>query len=51
LVGNLKGRGHLGDLDVDRRILLKQILKKWGVKLWAEFIWLRIVISGGLLWV
>jgi hypothetical protein len=25
---NLKGRDHLGDLDSDRRIILKFILKK-----------------------
>jgi hypothetical protein len=28
LVGNLKGRDHLGDLGIDGRIILKWILKK-----------------------
>jgi len=27
---------------------IKQILKKWSVKMWTGFIWLRIRISGGL---
>jgi hypothetical protein len=28
---NLKGRGHIEDLDVDRRIILKCILNRVGV--------------------
>jgi hypothetical protein len=29
LVGNPEGRDHLGNLDVDGRIILKLILRKW----------------------
>jgi hypothetical protein len=28
--GNLRERGHLVDLDVDGRKILKRIFKKWG---------------------
>jgi hypothetical protein len=34
---NLKERGHLEDLDVDWRNILKWILKKWEWRLWTEF--------------
>jgi hypothetical protein len=37
LVGNLKGRGHLGDLVVDMRIILILMLKKWTVRVWTGF--------------
>jgi hypothetical protein len=46
---NLKGRDHLVDIGVDRRFLLKWILKKQGARMWTGFIWLRIGSSGGLL--
>jgi len=39
----------LGDLGADRSILLKWIVEKGGVRVWIEFIWLRIGTSGGLL--
>jgi hypothetical protein len=42
-------RDHLGDLDVDRRIILEWILEKFIGKVWTGFIWLRIRTSGGLL--
>ena len=32
----------MGDLDIDGRIILKCILRKLGVKVWAEFMWLII---------
>jgi hypothetical protein len=49
MFGNLKGRNHLEDLDVDGSIVLKRILKKYDEVMWTGFIWLRIGISGGLL--
>ena len=39
--GDLKERDHLEDLEVDRRIVLKWILKKWDVEVWTELTWLR----------
>jgi hypothetical protein len=42
-------RSHLGDVDVDGRIILKWVLKKEDTKLWTQLIWFRIGISGVLL--
>jgi hypothetical protein len=47
LVLNLKGRHHLEDLGVDANIILEYILGKWGGKVWAGEIQLRIETSGG----
>jgi hypothetical protein len=46
---NLKGRDHLEDLDVDRRIISEWVLRKLCGKALTECIWLRIGTSGGLL--
>jgi hypothetical protein len=32
-------KNHLGNIGVDGNIILKYILKKYGVKLWAGFMW------------
>jgi hypothetical protein len=37
----------LGDLDIDGRIVLLLILKKYDMRKWARLIWLRIR-SGGI---
>jgi len=42
-------RDHMGELGMRLRIILKWILKKYGVRMWAGFIWLRKGISGGIL--
>jgi hypothetical protein len=39
----------LKNLGVDKRIILKRILKKGARKFWSGGIWLRIGISVGLL--
>jgi hypothetical protein len=39
--GNMKERGHLKDLGVDGRIILKWIFNKWDGELIGLF-WLRI---------
>jgi hypothetical protein len=36
--------------DVDRRMILKWLLKKLNVKVWCGFNWVMIRFSGGLLW-
>jgi hypothetical protein len=33
LVGNMEGRGHMKDVNRDRKVTLK--LRIWGVKLWT----------------
>jgi hypothetical protein len=40
--GNLKEREHLGDTDVDERMILKRIFRKWDVGLWTVSSWPRI---------
>jgi hypothetical protein len=41
----LIGRYHLVDLGMGGMILLKLILKKWGLRVWIEFLWFRIECS------
>ena len=47
LVGNLKEIDHLGDPDVDGRIMLSWILRNWYVGVWTGSNWLRIGTGGG----
>jgi hypothetical protein len=35
-------RDHLEDTGDDGRIILNRILKKYGVRVWVEFIWPRM---------
>ena len=44
--GNLRERYHLGDPDVDGRIILRWIFRMW-VREWTGFSWLRIWTGGG----
>jgi hypothetical protein len=48
-LGKLKGTDQFGDLEVDGRIILKWILKKQGMRVYTEFIWLKIRTSDGVL--
>jgi hypothetical protein len=45
-VGNLRGRDHLENLDINGIILLKLISKKWDGA-WTGLIWLRLETGGG----
>jgi hypothetical protein len=40
-------RSHLGDSDVDVRIILKWIFRKWNLGVWTGSSWLRIGTGGG----
>jgi hypothetical protein len=42
LVGNLKRRNHLGDIDVNGRTISKWILKILYVRMLAGFTWLKL---------
>jgi hypothetical protein len=46
---NRKRRNSFGDLSLDHRIILKEILRKEYLKVWTGFICFRIGTSGGLL--
>jgi hypothetical protein len=44
--GNLKERDNLVDPDVDWRIILRWIFRKWDVEVWTVSSWLRIGRGG-----
>jgi hypothetical protein len=49
-VGKPEKRDHQGGVAIDRRIILKWILKEQDVRrIWTGFIWLRMGSSNGLL--
>jgi hypothetical protein len=39
--GNREGRDHLGHIGVDGKIILKSIIKKYDVRVWTGFNWVR----------
>jgi hypothetical protein len=44
--GILRERDLLEDPCVDRRIILRWISRKWGVRAWTGSMWLRIKTGG-----
>ena len=50
-LGNLRERDHWGDPDVDRRIILRWIFRKWEGIVGTGWSWFRIGTGGGRLWV
>jgi len=46
--GKLRKRDHLEVPDVDGRIILRWIFRKWDVGLWTGMNWLRNETVGGL---
>jgi hypothetical protein len=47
LVKKPEGKTALEDPDVDGRIILRWIFRKWDVWAWTGSIWLRIGTGGG----
>ena len=45
--GNLRVRDHLEHPDVDGRIILRRIFRKWDVSAWTGQIWFRKGTGGG----
>jgi len=46
-LGNLWERGYRGDPDVDGRIILRWIFRKWEGVVGTEWSWLRVGTGGG----
>ena len=46
-LGNLRERDHWEDPDIDGRIILRWIFRKWGEGVWAGSMWLRTGAGGG----
>jgi hypothetical protein len=44
--GNLRERDNLEDPDIDGRIILRWIFRKWCVGAWTGLIWLRVGAGG-----
>ena len=51
LIGKPEGKNHWGDPDVDGRIILRWIFRKWEGVVGTGWSWLRIGTGGGHLWV
>ena len=49
--GNLRERDHWGDPDLDGRIILRCLFRKWEGVVGNRWSWLRIGTGGGRLWV
>ena len=45
--GNPRERGLLEDPDIDGRIILRWIFRKWDVGVWTGSRWLRVRTDGG----
>jgi hypothetical protein len=45
----MRERDYLEDTDIDRKIILKWIIKTWDGEAWTGLIWFRIGKGGGLL--
>jgi hypothetical protein len=44
---NVRERDHFEDPGVDARIILRWIFRKWEVRVWTGWSWLRIWTGGG----
>ena len=47
VVGKPEGKNHWGDQDVDGRIILRWIFRKWEGVVGTGWSWLRIGTGGG----
>ena len=47
MVGKSDGKRPLGDQDVDGRIIIRWIYRKWDAGAWTASSWIRIGTGGG----
>ena len=47
ITGKPEGKNHLGDPDIDGRIILSWIFRKWNVEVLTGSSWLRVGKGGG----
>jgi hypothetical protein len=47
--GSFRERDHLADPDVDGKIILRLIFRKWDLGLWTGSSWLGKGVGGGYL--
>jgi len=47
--GNLRERDNLGEPDLNGKLILRRIFRKWDVGVWTGSSWLRIETVGGRL--
>jgi hypothetical protein len=47
-LGSPKERDHSEDLDIDKRTVIKWVLRKSDERLWTGFVWLRMGTGDGL---
>jgi hypothetical protein len=45
--GILRERDHLEDPDIDEKIMLRWIFRKWDGVAWTRLIWLTLGTGGG----
>jgi hypothetical protein len=45
--GNLRERDHLGEPGIDRKIILRWIIRKWDMGVWKGLSWLRVLTGDG----
>jgi hypothetical protein len=44
---NLRERDYLGDTDLDGRVILRRVFRKWSVGVWTGSSWFTIGTGGG----
>jgi hypothetical protein len=42
-----KNKDHLEDPDVDGRVILRWLFRKWDLGVWTGSIWIKIETGGG----
>jgi hypothetical protein len=46
-LGNIRVKAHLRDPDIEGKIIIRRIFRKWDARAWIGLIWLSTGTSGG----